>query len=267
VNDIQKHRNLVLIATYNERENIGRLIERLLALRETVEVLVVDDASPDGTSEVVREAFADDARVHLLVRDGDRGYGKAMVEGFGWCLRNGVDRIVTMDADFAHDPEAVPSLLEAAEEADVVIGSRYVDGVAFHVCERVRSDHSRLEDPGHDQRVPVLSARSPGGDRLQQGPSAWIRVSGSDGVLRGAAGLSDQRGADRLHRAESRAVEDVEGHYAGVGGGAVEAAVGAAGVPGIPVLRDFGTLRRSEIRAKLGSAERKNGCGWDQGST
>lgn len=129
MNDIQRHRNLVLIATYEERENIGRLIERLLALPDGVEVLVVDDASPDGTAESVRETFESDSRVHLIVRSGPRGYGTAMVEGFRWCLDEGVSCIVTMDADFAHNPAAVPSLLEASEEADVVVGSRYAGGI------------------------------------------------------------------------------------------------------------------------------------------
>lgn len=119
----------MLIATYDEQENIGRLIERLLALPDGVEVLVVDDASPDGTADLVREAFGDDSRVHLVVRAEDRGYGKAMVEGFRWCLNEEVSRVVTMDADFAHDPETVPSLLKATAEADVVVGSRYAGGI------------------------------------------------------------------------------------------------------------------------------------------
>jgi dolichol-phosphate mannosyltransferase len=94
-----------------------------------LEVVIVDDSSPDGTADLVRERFEEDGRVHLIMRAGDRGYGTAMVEGFRWCLKAGAGRVVTMDADFAHDPDAVPLLLEASEESDLVIGSRYAGGV------------------------------------------------------------------------------------------------------------------------------------------
>jgi len=122
-------RTFVLIATYNERENIVHLIERVLELPEALEVLVVDDSSPDGTADLVRERFRGEGRVHVIVRSGDRGYGSSMVEGFRWCLGARAGRVLTMDADFAHDPGAIPSLLEASEVADLVIGSRYAGGV------------------------------------------------------------------------------------------------------------------------------------------
>jgi len=121
--------SVVLIATYNERDNVCPLISRLLALPAGVDVLVVDDDSPDGTARAVAESFGADPRVTLVVRTGRRGYGTAMVEGFRRCLQRPADLVVTMDADFAHDPAAVPLLLEAARDADVVIGSRYAGGI------------------------------------------------------------------------------------------------------------------------------------------
>lgn len=120
---------LALIATYNERENILLLVERLFALPEKLSVLVVDDASPDGTGAVLRERFGNDARLILVERESKRGYGTAMIEGFERALALGFERIVTLDADFSHDPSDVPRLLQALERSAVAIGSRYRDGV------------------------------------------------------------------------------------------------------------------------------------------
>jgi dolichol-phosphate mannosyltransferase len=120
---------LVIVPTYNERENIGPLLDQLLALPERVDVLVVDDASPDGTSAVVEERAAREPRIHLLKRAGKLGLGSAYVEGFRYALAHGAEYIFEMDADFSHDPEAIGSFLAAAEGADLVLGSRYLDGV------------------------------------------------------------------------------------------------------------------------------------------
>ena len=120
---------LALIATYNEKENICALIERLLSLPLALSVLVVDDSSPDGTAQTIQTGFSNNSRVHLIVRDKDKGYGKSMIEGMQWALGKGFDTIVTLDADFSHNPAAVPSLVEATQNYDVVIGSRYVHGV------------------------------------------------------------------------------------------------------------------------------------------
>jgi len=119
---------LVIIPTYNERENIDSMIGKLLALPHGLHVLVVDDHSPDGTAGVVRAWAARDARVHLIERAGKLGLGSAYLEGFRYALGNGAEFIFEMDADFSHDPEAIGSLLEAAQDADLVLGSRYLNG-------------------------------------------------------------------------------------------------------------------------------------------
>lgn len=113
----------VVIPTYNEAENIGRLIERILALGPDFHVIVVDDHSPDGTGDIVRSYPPD--RVTLVDRVGERGYGSAVVRGFREALGLGVPLIVGMDSDFSHDPDRIPDLIEAVSEADVVVGSRY----------------------------------------------------------------------------------------------------------------------------------------------
>src|SRR6059036_2962108 len=119
---------VVIVPTYNESENIGAIVARLLALPCGVDVLVVDDGSPDGTASIVRDCMQRDARVHLIERPGKMGLGSAYIAGFRWALTNGAQFVFEMDADFSHDPDAVPQFLEAAREADVVLGSRYLEG-------------------------------------------------------------------------------------------------------------------------------------------
>jgi len=121
-------RTLVIIPTYNERENILPLCEAVLAQGSGVEVLVVDDNSPDGTGEVARELAARNPRVHLLAREGKLGLGTAHVAGLRWALAGQYERAITMDADFSHPPDRIPAMLEASRRADLVIGSRYVRG-------------------------------------------------------------------------------------------------------------------------------------------
>ena len=121
---------LIIIPTYNERDNIERLLERVLALPYGFEVLVVDDGSPDGTGEVVDQWAQREPRVHLLRRPGKLGLGSAYRDGFRFALANGAKLIFEMDADFSHDPDALGGFLKAAEDADVVLGSRYLNGVS-----------------------------------------------------------------------------------------------------------------------------------------
>lgn len=122
-------RVVFLTPTYNEAANLPRLVDGLLALRPSIEVLCVDDASPDGTGQLAEEIAAADARFHVIHRTGPRGYALACREGLSWCLDHGFDLIGTMDADLSHDPAAVPALVEAvAGGADLAIGSRYVSG-------------------------------------------------------------------------------------------------------------------------------------------
>lgn len=120
---------LVIIPTYNEVENISRLLGILLADNPALEVLVLDDNSPDGTAQAVKSMMESEARIHLIERPRKMGLGSAYVTGFKYALANGFDYIMEMDADFSHNPADVPRLLTAAQTSDLVIGSRYSNGV------------------------------------------------------------------------------------------------------------------------------------------
>ena len=122
-------RILVVIPTYNESENILRLIPQVLAQAEGIEVLVVDDGSPDGTGGIVRTMGENDPRVHLLERSAKMGLGTAYVDGFRYALAGNYDFVFEMDADFSHNPNEIPAFLDKAREADLVVGSRYTNGV------------------------------------------------------------------------------------------------------------------------------------------
>jgi dolichol-phosphate mannosyltransferase len=122
-------RTLIVVPTYNEAPNIQRMLRTLRGTLPDVDVLVVDDASPDGTAELVRATAAQLGQIELLERQGKGGLGSAYRAGFGWGLERGYDAFVEIDADFSHDPASLPRLLGAAQDgADVVIGSRYVKG-------------------------------------------------------------------------------------------------------------------------------------------
>jgi dolichol-phosphate mannosyltransferase len=122
-------RAIVVIPTYYEAENIRELSERLLALEPSVDVLIVDDGSPDGTADIACEIAARDPRMHVMRRQGPRGYSGSCIDGLMWALENGYEATLTMDADLSHDPAHIPSMLERlAAGADLVIGSRYVEG-------------------------------------------------------------------------------------------------------------------------------------------
>ncbi len=120
---------LVVVPTYNERENIERLVTRLRSLPDNVHVLIVDDNSPDGTGALADALAANDPGVHVIHRSGKLGLGTAYKTGFAFGLANGYAFLCTMDADFSHSPESLPALLEQARRGyDLVIGSRYVPG-------------------------------------------------------------------------------------------------------------------------------------------
>jgi dolichol-phosphate mannosyltransferase len=121
-------RALVIVPTYNERENILRLIDAILVQDERVDVLVVDDGSPDGTGALVGERVASDPRVHVIHRPRKMGLGTAYVAGFSWALERDFAYVMEMDADFSHDPSHISHFLASIETADVVLGSRYRDG-------------------------------------------------------------------------------------------------------------------------------------------
>jgi dolichol-phosphate mannosyltransferase len=120
---------LVIIPTYNELENIERIVREVKTINGTLDILIVDDNSPDGTGQRVKELAAELTGLHLIEREGKLGLGTAYVAGFKFALENGYDYIFEMDADYSHDPKEIPNFLAAIEEADVVIGSRYIKGV------------------------------------------------------------------------------------------------------------------------------------------
>jgi dolichol-phosphate mannosyltransferase len=122
-------RPLVVIPTYNESENIERMLYRIHECLPRASVLVVDDGSPDGTAELVKKVAAELSEVHLLERSGKSGLGSAYRAGFAWGLERGYDAYIEIDADFSHDPAALPTLVAPLSNGvDVVIGSRYVKG-------------------------------------------------------------------------------------------------------------------------------------------
>jgi len=122
-------RVLVVVPTYNERVNVPLILPAILGQDPRIEVLVVDDSSPDGTGELADQLAAENPRVHVLHRSQKEGLGKAYIAGFRWALDHGYDLIFEMDADFSHDPRFLPIFLEAIQDADLVIGSRYKTGV------------------------------------------------------------------------------------------------------------------------------------------
>ncbi len=119
---------VVVLPTYDERENLAGVVERVLRSVPAAEVLVVDDASPDGTGELAERLAAADRRVHVLHRAGKEGLGAAYLAGFAWALGHGADVVVECDADGSHQPEQLPRLLDALGSADLAIGSRWVPG-------------------------------------------------------------------------------------------------------------------------------------------
>ncbi len=120
---------LIIVPTYNERENLPRMAAKLLLLTVGVDVLVVDDNSPDGTGKIADELAAKHPQLHVLHRAEKNGLGRAYIAGFKWALEKNYEFIFEMDCDFSHDPEEIPNFLKAAQNADLVLGSRYDGGV------------------------------------------------------------------------------------------------------------------------------------------
>ncbi len=122
---------IIIVPTYNERDNLPQLVRRLMAQPAALDILVVDDNSPDGTGQVADDIAAGNPKVHVLHRQEKNGLGRAYIAGFHWALRRGYEFIFEMDADFSHNPADVPRFLEAAvnQNADLVLGSRYANGI------------------------------------------------------------------------------------------------------------------------------------------
>ncbi|MDA3860241.1 MAG: polyprenol monophosphomannose synthase [Melioribacteraceae bacterium] len=122
-------KTIIVIPTYNECENIEKMIFALIELYPNINILVVDDNSPDGTGDYVKRKSEEDNRIHVIQRAGKMGLGTAYVAGFKYILERDYDYVIQIDADFSHDPKEIANLLIAIEENDLVIGSRYIQGV------------------------------------------------------------------------------------------------------------------------------------------
>lgn len=122
-------KTLIIIPTFNEFENLPKLLPEIFSKDENLEVLIVDDNSPDGTAAFVENEMKDNSKLHLIKRNSKQGLGTAYIEGFRFALRKGYDYIFEMDADFSHDPGEIPRFLEEIKNYDLVLGSRYKNGV------------------------------------------------------------------------------------------------------------------------------------------
>lgn len=118
----------ITVPTYNEAENIADLLTQIRQIVPHAEILVIDDNSPDKTGQIAAQMGETDPKIHVLIRTKERGRGSAGRDGFLWALRHGAELIVEMDADFSHHPRYLPAILQAAQQFDVVLGSRYVEG-------------------------------------------------------------------------------------------------------------------------------------------
>jgi dolichol-phosphate mannosyltransferase len=120
---------VVIIPTYNEISNIENMLVTLNTLHPNLNVLIIDDGSPDGTAQVIKTFQTKKTNLHILERKGKLGLGTAYIKGFKWALENGYEAVVTMDCDFSHDPEAIPSFIEKIGKYDLIVGSRYIGGI------------------------------------------------------------------------------------------------------------------------------------------
>ncbi len=123
-------KTIIVVPTYNEKENIEILVPAILKIRASLEVVIVDDNSPDGTGEIAKKMSAHNKRIHVINRKGKLGLGTAYIEGFKYALEHNYDCVFTMDADLSHDPKYIPDFLEKIKDFDVVLSSRYMHGIS-----------------------------------------------------------------------------------------------------------------------------------------
>ncbi|MBK6913121.1 MAG: polyprenol monophosphomannose synthase [Ignavibacteriales bacterium] len=124
-----ENKTLIIVPTFNELDNITKLIPDLLSRSANPDILIVDDNSPDGTAEFIQQLALSNDRIHLIKREKKMGLGTAYIAGFKFALKNNYDFIFEMDADYSHDPKEIPNFLNAIQENDLVLGSRYSNGV------------------------------------------------------------------------------------------------------------------------------------------
>jgi hypothetical protein len=219
-------RILVIIPTYNEKENIDRLIPQVLGQHPQIEVLVVDDNSPDRTGQVVEELARATSRVHLLARTQKLGLGTAYVAGFQFALDHNYELVLEMDADFSHAPGEIPRFLQAIQTCDLVVGSRYMAGGAASHWPRRRQWLSPganlyarwltglpLKDATSGYRCfrrRVLERDRPGARRCQ-----WLRLPDRDGVPRLEAGIPYRGNPDCLRESHTRQIQARQTHPVG----------------------------------------------------
>lgn len=191
-------RILVVIPTYNEVENLPLIVARVRASVPEAHILVADDNSPDGTAKVADELAAADPQIHVMHRLGKEGLGAAYLAGFAWALENGFDVVVEMDADGSHQPEQLPRLLDALQDADLVLGSRWVPGGSVVNWPRSREILSRGGNwyTRKALKIPLMDAT--GGYRAFR--ASTLRALDLDGV--GSAGYIFQ--VDLAYRALER---------------------------------------------------------------
>ena len=120
---------LVIIPTYNEALNIEKLISKITALELDLNFLIIDDSSPDGTADIVKNLINNNSNISLIIQSSKSGLGTAYKRGFKWAIEQGYDKIIQIDADLSHNPKSIPKLIEASMEYDLVIGSRYIKGI------------------------------------------------------------------------------------------------------------------------------------------
>jgi len=126
---MEKKKILIIIPTYNELENLPKLIPEVLSKNENIDILIVDDNSPDGTADFVQDEAKKNSRIKLIKREKKMGLGTAYIDGFKFALQNNYDYIFEMDADFSHNPKMIPKFLKEIKKYDLVLGSRYKEGV------------------------------------------------------------------------------------------------------------------------------------------
>src|SRR5205085_2118312 len=237
-------RTLIVVPTYNERENVAALVAQLLEVAPDADVMLVDDDSPDGTAAFAEELFGANPRFFVLRRTGARGYGRSLVDGYRHALERGYARLVQLDADFSHDPRSIPALVAASLASDVVIGSRYCVGgrvenwpLRRRALSRFANDYVRFitglsardttsgfrcytrralsrllegrERARHDERLPLLHAARAQPPARRPRRRRRLRLLGRGGLPRAARGPERDGSPDHLHRPARGAIEDV----------------------------------------------------------
>ena len=213
----------VVIPTYNELANLEDIVTRARTAVPAADILVVDDNSPDGTGELADKLAADDDHIRVLHRAGKGGLGAAYVAGFGWALERGYGTLVEMDADGSHDPADLPRLLAALEDADLVVGSRWVPGGVVVNWPRSREILSRGGNAYTRLMLGIGVHDATGGYRayraatlrainLPAGPVPGLLLPDRPDAADGQGGLPGTRGADHVHRADPRREQDEPRH-------------------------------------------------------